>query len=673
MSFLHPLYLWGLAALSIPILIHLYGRRRPRRVFFPSLRLLRQTQQQRRSLARLRNIIILILRMLAILAVVAALAGPVSESRLLGALAPGRLTALILLDTSASMQYREDVSSFDRARDAALQILHRLPRGSRALIASATNRVTLAAGNAEQAIRDLKPSLAPSVPPAVLCEAAATLSRIDSEHGRIFLVTDNHASAWRGELSADDLPTHPPLWVVDVSAPSPRNLGLIAAGPADTAPIPGRPLRYEATISQCGAPPDTDTTVTISPADKPAFARTIRPFIGTTRLAFATDSPSGGVLDLPPDGLSADNRFYYPGYGRVRLRTIILPGSNADRRYLRAALASIGGLTQASDLTGADLALLANAADPSSADLTAYTDYLTSGGGLIIFLGDAVRAETYNARVLPALVGAGQLSLGAPASSPPKPLHLGEIDTGRPPLDFFASPKSGDLREVAFRRAFPLTVGPQVRVLARSEDDNPAVVECGVGRGRLILVNTSADKTWSDAPERPVWVPFIHRLAFHTARPAPQLIPDGYAGDTVRITVPPHSDGRLTVTPEGGSRQVLEAADGAWTYTYGLPGRYHQGWAVDPTAYQGEFVVNIAPSESDLTVDPERTRAALKGLDATVVPYSDLAAKLESTSLTRADLSLPLLVLAALCLLAEGLLSLGARPPDAAVPLETNP
>ena len=667
MAFLHPLFLWGLAGLAIPILIHLYGRRRPRRVLFPSLRLLRQTQQQRRSLARLRNLIILILRMLAILAVVIALAGPVSESRLLGAFAPGRLTALILLDTSASMQYREDISSFDRARDAALQILGRLPRGSRALIASATDHATLSGGDPQQAIRALQPSLAPSVLPAVLRDAAAALARIDAEHGRIFLITDNHASAWRGDLPAGDLPSPPPLWVVDVSAPSPHNLGVVAAGPADTAPIPGRPLRYEATIRQCGPPPDTDIPVIVSPAGKPAFARTIKPFTGTTRLAFAADSPSGGTLDLPPDGLPVDNRFYYPGYAHVRLKTVLLPGSNADLRYLRAALASIGGLTQASDLVSADLALLANAADLSSADLAAYKDYLNSGGGLLIFLGDAVRADAYNDRLLPALLGAGQLSLGTSLPSPAKPFHLGEADTSRPPLDFFASPRSGDLREIAFRRAFPLTVGPQVRVLARFDDDNPALVACGVGLGHLILANTSADKSWSDAPERPVWVPLIHRLAFYAARPAPQAIPDGYAGATVHIPVPPQNNGRLTVSSGGSPAEELVATDGAWTYTYGLPGRYHQSWTDGATALQGEFVVNIAPAESDLTVDPERTRAALKGLDATVVSYADLAAKLESTSLTRADLSLPLLVLAALCLLAEGLLSLGARTHPATV------
>ena len=37
MSFLNPLFLIGLAAAAIPIIIHLFTRRRPREVRFPSL------------------------------------------------------------------------------------------------------------------------------------------------------------------------------------------------------------------------------------------------------------------------------------------------------------------------------------------------------------------------------------------------------------------------------------------------------------------------------------------------------------------------------------------------------------------------------------------------------------------------------------------------------------
>ena len=45
MNFLNPLFLFGLAAAAIPVLIHLFTRRKPREVRFPSLDFLSEVNQ----------------------------------------------------------------------------------------------------------------------------------------------------------------------------------------------------------------------------------------------------------------------------------------------------------------------------------------------------------------------------------------------------------------------------------------------------------------------------------------------------------------------------------------------------------------------------------------------------------------------------------------------------
>ena len=45
MNFLNPLFLFGLAAASIPIIIHLFTRRRPKEIRFPSLEFLSEVNQ----------------------------------------------------------------------------------------------------------------------------------------------------------------------------------------------------------------------------------------------------------------------------------------------------------------------------------------------------------------------------------------------------------------------------------------------------------------------------------------------------------------------------------------------------------------------------------------------------------------------------------------------------
>ena len=76
MSFLNPYLLWGLLAVSIPVIIHLFNFRRFRRIYFTNVKFLEELQQQTRRQSQLRHILVMILRMLAITSLVLAFAQP---------------------------------------------------------------------------------------------------------------------------------------------------------------------------------------------------------------------------------------------------------------------------------------------------------------------------------------------------------------------------------------------------------------------------------------------------------------------------------------------------------------------------------------------------------------------------------------------------------------------
>ena len=77
---LTPIAWWGLAALSIPVLIHLLARQRSRRLMFPSLRFLRSTRLVALKRRRISDWPLLTVRLLIVTMAVAALAGPVFVS-----------------------------------------------------------------------------------------------------------------------------------------------------------------------------------------------------------------------------------------------------------------------------------------------------------------------------------------------------------------------------------------------------------------------------------------------------------------------------------------------------------------------------------------------------------------------------------------------------------------
>ncbi len=76
MTFLNPLFLIALSAISIPIIIHLFSFRVYKTVYFSNVEYLKNIKHQTKSKSRLKQILILISRILAIAALVLAFARP---------------------------------------------------------------------------------------------------------------------------------------------------------------------------------------------------------------------------------------------------------------------------------------------------------------------------------------------------------------------------------------------------------------------------------------------------------------------------------------------------------------------------------------------------------------------------------------------------------------------
>ena len=76
MSFLTPLFLLGLAALAVPVLIHLTQKERKSVVQFPSLMFLRKIPYESVQRRRIRDWLLLALRLAAIALIVTAFARP---------------------------------------------------------------------------------------------------------------------------------------------------------------------------------------------------------------------------------------------------------------------------------------------------------------------------------------------------------------------------------------------------------------------------------------------------------------------------------------------------------------------------------------------------------------------------------------------------------------------
>ncbi|MFM7662631.1 MAG: BatA domain-containing protein [Bacteroidota bacterium] len=134
MKFVYPEFLWGLTAISIPIIIHLFHFRRYKTLYFSSLKFLQYLDQQQKSVRKLKHWIILVLRMLAIVFLVFAFAQPykpVDES--LNKM--GNPFLSIYIDNSFSMSAKgTEGELLSEAREKARKMLKDLPLETRVLL-----------------------------------------------------------------------------------------------------------------------------------------------------------------------------------------------------------------------------------------------------------------------------------------------------------------------------------------------------------------------------------------------------------------------------------------------------------------------------------------------------------------------------------------------------------
>src|SRR5438874_6303370 len=132
--FLYPVFLLGLLAASLPVLIHLLNRRKLKRIRFPAVRFILLSQKRISRSYRLRHWILLALRTLAVVFLALLLANPIFQTGAGLFAGGGPIALVVLLDNSLSMTWSADGNGFKQAKEAARTLISALNEGDRAAV-----------------------------------------------------------------------------------------------------------------------------------------------------------------------------------------------------------------------------------------------------------------------------------------------------------------------------------------------------------------------------------------------------------------------------------------------------------------------------------------------------------------------------------------------------------
>jgi len=550
-SFLNSTILVAAAAALIPLIIHLFSRRKVKVIEFSSLRHLKEMQRRQLRRLKIRQLLLLLLRMLIILAVVMAFARPTARRGALGTHAA--VSAVILYDNSASMnrsvadgelpdiarrRTHDLLATFSQSDEVCLlPLIRRTDEDAGELTTAAAamsllDRVRTGGGSA-----DFQGGLTTAMD---LLGGATNLNR------EIYVVSDRQRTSLPSDMPLEDSDVS--LYLVDLPLEEVENLGVVAVDFGGQLLQPGHDFDVVATIRNYGDREAAERIASlfidghrVAQTDFEATAG------GETSVRFTRSvSRTGyhsGYVELSDDRFPGDNRYYFSFRIPDQFNVLIIDG-DASAQYVRMALVPDQSGTvywsvkeaRPDQLTGVnfhdyDVVMLVGVPELNESQTTRLKSFVRRGNALFATYGPEMSIDAFNQTwseptgviyeqaVRSNFTRAGfylleSLTLGHPVFS-----VFSFEDEQAPQIKFFALPR--------------MTASEGSGVLMRFSGGQPALVESRMGNGRILMFTAPMSPQYTDLPSHGFFVPFISRVTEYLAADLSSLDIRLFAGQNI--------------------------------------------------------------------------------------------------------------------------------------------
>jgi hypothetical protein len=619
MGVLAPLFLAGLAGLSLPFILHLVRRTPRERQQFSSLMFLTQTPPRLTRRSRLDQILLLVLR-LAVLGLLAfAFARPfMRDSALLSLNDLPRRRVAILVDTSASMQ-RGDL--WQQAMATVRKELGELTPQDEVSLYSFADQTRQVVGFSKDESRSsevpsveivrreldrLQPTWFAGDMGAALVTLASELDAASDVQQSIadpllVVVSDFQHGSRLEALQGFTWPARVRVVTKPLGLKKPSNATLqLLANDAAAGNIPRVRVMNMADSTQdqffvrWQDPKQPNSTEAETPIYVPP---------GQTRV-LPLPRPENCLLSdrvvLRGDDQDFDNTFYVvpPRQEKVALGYIGTDTTDDPQGwhyYLSLATANdplrkvevVPLKADDEKLFGEPVPHLVVVTTPlSAAKLSELKSYVKAGGHLALVPKDSAAAQSLRT-FFPDIESIAEFAVKEADFN-----LLGEIDFTHPFFAVFANPRYNDFTKIHFwkHRAVKLAAEPTTNVIARFDNGDPWLLEHTVGKGRVWALTSGWQPDDSQLAVSSKFVPLAGNFLDLSCGSVRSL-----TGVVVGapVTFPSQIIPQTVLSPEG--RAVSIAKDATEFRETLIPGIYRTGSANDEWA----FAVNLAPSESD--------------------------------------------------------------------------
>lgn len=639
LSFLAPFFAAGAALLVAPYLIHQIRRPEREPIRFSSVMFIPNIHKEVIERKRVQHILLMLLRMLLLLLLAFAFARPYWRAMAAQDADLGPVRHVILLDTSYSMAA---AGVFDRAQRSALEVIDEIESGEAVSVMTFARSVDVlapflseadGAGTAKAARRAVEGATLTHDSTAYLSsleQAVQRAANVRADDGPdrliVHMISDFQKNGMPDRLAGWKLSPTVELDLISVRSDRPRNYAITDTHVRKTAENDIRVLGKIRNWSEDDVE-NLEVTLVLNGATVVRNSVSIKAR-SATQTSFRIEDWDGetleGYIELAGDDLPTDNRRYFTWNPPRKTRVALLAEDRPEERwpatwFFRQALPSLPELSWMTEqIEPAKLDDLLNnpARRPkiivacglrgvNAATVQSLLSFAKEGGQILYLLDESMDPGDLNGILFAGRdIEAQDLRYSKIRSAQFELMSW--VDLDHPIFVPFQGTRFNDFSALRFFNYMKLDTGKDAHVLARFDDDSPAMVEVAVGDGRMIVWPFALRLDWTNLPKNARFVPLLHETLAYLSDQVEGAVA-WEVGDRVpaNALVIDDSGAGVIQLPGSLSEIAIQVSDPGFEGLMVLrePGFFRTRLAGE-TEWRQVDATNVAPYEGDLTPIP---------------------------------------------------------------------
>jgi len=629
MTFLNSIFLAGLAAIVIPLLIHFLSRRRIKIVDFSSLRFLMVMQKSKLRWLKILELLLLIIRMLILALIALAFARPALTGKHAASHAPA--SAVILIDDSPSTERLSPGGAvFDDIKRGVGEIIDMLKAEDDITLITLSGQPVINGPYSDfQRAREVLNSFQPQPSPPNFREglrkASDMLAESHNLNREIYVFSDFQPGRWWDTSFETVINPDYRYFALKFAVDKSENVGIEKIEFPPQLLAPGEEFEIDASIKNYDdkAVQSRLLELFIDGAKRAQTSVDLKPSaIANARFTITPDQPGyhNGYFELEDDDFSPDNRFYFnfdiprkisvlgvaetPEAIRILYNII----GRTQTGYIDFSGVNVSGFSR-QNLSDYDVIILNDISALSPVYFNSLIDFIGSGGGLFIIFGGNSNVESYKSFLedKAGLITGGKVTASI-ESNPDAYFNLSDFDLTHPIFKVYSpqNPEASEIPTLKLGVYYPVSGGlPLARI------GSAKTVLAQSAKARLIVMGFGLDLPASDISLHSFIVPYIIRTVEFLASAPSTAEAYFVSGRSVSINLPGRvSSSAVKMTRSGGlasregggpgEAQTIEVSRGAYGAFVNIPRAGYPGFytlRVDADTV-GSFSVNHDSGES---------------------------------------------------------------------------